>query len=160
MLHNVRLVKLLQSRGMKLALAESMTCGEAASRLASVQGTSDVLLCSVVCYHESAKTCLLKVDPRIIKKHTAESQQTTDAMVKKLKRMMKADVYAAITGLASPGGSESKRKPVGTVFISVLHGKKLRHEKVKFNGTPSEIRTKACDLLYQEVMRAVRQSKQ
>lgn len=155
-MHNIRLVKLLQSHGLKLAMAESMTCGEAASKLASVQGTSDVLLCSVVCYHETAKTCLLKVNPRIIKKHTAESQQTTDAMVKKLSKMMKADIYAAITGLASPGGSETKRKPVGTVFIAVLTGKKLRREKIKFNGTPSEIRRKACDHLYQMIMRAVR----
>jgi PncC family amidohydrolase len=155
MLHNVQLVKVLQARGMKLALAESMTCGEAASRLASVQGTSDALLCSIVCYHESAKTCLLQVSPRILKKHTAESQQTTDAMVKKLRKLMKADVYAAITGLASPGGSETKRKPVGTVFFSVITGKKLHQIKRKFNGTPSEIRKKACDVLYQEIIKLI-----
>jgi PncC family amidohydrolase len=152
-LHNVRLVKLLQSRNMKLALAESMTCGEAAGRLASVQGTADVLLCSIVCYHETAKTCLLNVSKQILKKHTAESQQTTDAMAKKLKKLLKADVYASITGLASPGGSETKRKPVGTVFFSIIYRKKLRRIKKKFNGSPSEIRRKACDFLYAEIIR-------
>ncbi len=156
MLHNVQLVKLLQSRGLKLALAESMTCGEAAGRLVSVQGTSEVLLCSVVCYHESAKTSLLKVSQRIIRKYTAESQQTTDAMVMKLKRLIKADVYAAITGLASPGGSETKRKPVGTVFFSLIAGKKLRRVKKKFNGSPSEIRKKACDFVYREMITQLR----
>lgn len=156
MLHNKELVKLLQSRNMKLALAESMTCGEAAGRLASVQGASDVLLCSVVCYHEEAKTCLLNVNPRLIKKYTAESQQTTDAMAKKLSGLMKADVYAAITGLASEGASESKRKPVGTVFFAVIVKKKLHSTKKKFNGTPSEIRKKACDFLYREIISLVR----
>lgn len=139
MLHNKELVKLLQSRNMKLALAESMTCGEAAGRLASVQGASDVLLCSVVCYHEEAKTCLLNVNPRLIKKYTAESQQTTDAMAKKLSGLMKADVYAAITGLASEGASESKRKPVGTVFFAVIVKKKLH--RTKRNSTARPLRS-------------------
>jgi nicotinamide-nucleotide amidase len=156
MLHNVQLVKLLQSRNMKLALAESMTCGEAAGRLASVQGTADVLLCSVVCYHESAKTCLLKVSRRTLKKFSAESQETTDAMTKTLKKLLNADVYAAVTGLASAGGSETKRKPVGTVFFSIIIGKKLHRVKKKFNGSPSEIRKKACDFLYREIVALVR----
>jgi nicotinamide-nucleotide amidase len=156
MLHNLTLVKFLQSKKLTLALAESMTCGLAAHTLSTVQGTSDVLMGSVVCYHEDAKKCMLGVSKQILKKHTAESQQTTDAMVKKLSRLMPADIHAAITGLASPGGSETKRKPVGTVFFSVKYKKKIHRIRKKFNGSPLEIRKKACDFLYSEIMDIVK----
>ena len=156
MLHNHRLVQLLQKRGYTLAFAESMTCGMAASNIASVKGASDVLMGSLVCYHEDVKQCALGVSRRVLKKHTAESRQTTEAMAKNLRRIIPADVHAAVTGLAAPGGSESKRKPVGTVFFAVRFRSKLHHARKKFNGSPSEIRKQACDFLYKEIMRIVR----
>lgn len=143
-----KLIKLLQERKQTLALAESMTCGLAAHQLSTVKGTSEVLLGSMVCYHESAKSCLLHVDKKLIKKYTAESQEVTDALAKKLSRLITADFYGAITGLASEGGSERKGKPVGTVFFSVYHKRKMHRLRKVFRGTPLEIRKKAVKALY------------
>ena len=67
----------------------------------------------------------LKIPGSLIKKFTAESQEVTDALAKKLQSLMKADVYAAITGLASDGESERPGKPVGSVFMSVLFKKSV-----------------------------------
>src|SRR4051812_1644453 len=97
---------------LSLALAESVTCGLAAAKLATCPGTFDVLRGSVVCYHEKVKKELLKVPATHIKKYTAESAQVTQDLVKGLKPLVTADVYGAITGLASSGGSETKTKPV------------------------------------------------
>src|ERR1044071_9741416 len=109
---NVRIVKFCKEHNLTLAFAESMTCGLAAHQLSQVKGTSDAFKGSLVCYNGDVKSNLLKISKKLIEKHTAESQRVTDEMAKKLKEIFLADVYAAITGLATPGGSETKRKPV------------------------------------------------
>jgi nicotinamide-nucleotide amidase len=65
-----------------------------------------------------------------------------------LSKLIKADIYAALTGLASEGGSETKNKPVGTVFFCILYKKKLFRSRKLFRGSPLEIKKKACLELY------------
>ena len=150
---NQKVIRTLQDHGLTLALAESMTCGLIAGTLASAPGVSEVLMGSAVCYHETAKSCLLNVPPRLIKKHTAESQQVTDRMALELRRVLQADMYAAVTGLASPGGSETKTKPVGTVFFAVWFRNKLHRYRKQFRGSSIQIRRKTCDFLFREMVR-------
>jgi PncC family amidohydrolase len=142
-------VNRLKKKKLKLALAESVTCGLAAHRLSSAIGTSEVLAGSVVCYSPEVKISLLGVSGRLIARYSCESQQVTDVMAKHLSRHVEADIYAALTGLASPGGSESKEKPVGTIFFSVLYKNKMHSLKKQFRGTPLAIRKKACLALYE-----------
>lgn len=150
-----KLVKTLQQQHLTLALAESVTCGLAAHRLAGVKGTSQVLRGSVVCYTPQVKNTLLKVPVATMQKYTCESAQVTKALVMGLKKIIKADVYAAVTGLAAPGGSETKDKPVGTVFIHVQVGSKNYSERWLFKGSPLQIRAKACVALYNLIIKKV-----
>jgi len=143
-----KLFDFLKEQSLTIAFAESMTCGMAAMKVGNVSGTSEAFLGSIVCYDASVKTDLLKVPPQLIKKYTAESQQVTDKMAQLLTKKMRADISAGITGLAAPGGSETKQKPVGTVFISLYLKGKLFRKKKKFNGSPLEIKKKACDELF------------
>jgi nicotinamide-nucleotide amidase len=149
------LVKTLMEKKLTVALAESITCGLAAHQLNIVKGTSQVLKGSIVCYNENVKTDLLKVSPTLIKKYTAESQQVTDELAKKLHNLIEADIYAAVTGLAAAGGSETKEKPVGTVFLSILYKKRMMREEKQFKGSPLEIKKQACKALYQMMLDAV-----
>jgi PncC family amidohydrolase len=152
---NQRLVKTLLENKLSLALAESVTCGLAAHQLNSVKGTSEVLKGSIVCYDEEVKIKLLKIPRRLINDFTAESAQVTDALAENLGRLISADVYAAVTGLAAPGGSESKTKPVGTIFFSVLFKNKMHRLKKRFRGKPLEIKKKTCDELYSLIISAI-----
>jgi nicotinamide-nucleotide amidase len=145
-------IKTMKYKGLTLALAESMTCGLAASKLSRAMGTSDVLLGSVVCYSPLLKKRLLNVSELQIKKFSCESKEVTQTMVINLSKIVKADVYAAITGLASPGGSETKEKPVGTVFICIKKGKRVYNHRRRFYGTPLSINKKACDALYDFIL--------
>src|SRR4051794_28794817 len=109
-------IKQLQEKNLILALAESVTCGLAAHKLSTAPGTSDVLAGSIVCYTPEVKRDLLGVSQKLIDRYTCESMEVTEALAKNLGKLIDADIYAALTGLASPGGSETKDKPVGTIF--------------------------------------------
>ena len=147
-----KLVKMMREKKLKIAFAESMTCGLAAFQLSSVQGTDDVLQGSIVCYDEDVKKKCLKISNSLIKKFTTESQEVTDALSKNLHSIIDADVHAAITGLASDGGSEREGKPVGTVFFSVIFNRKIFRRRKVFKGTPKEIKKKACCELYEMII--------
>src|SRR3954470_16851672 len=90
-------IKTLMQKKIRLALAESMTCGLAAHMLSTCKGTADVLKGSIVCYTPEVKTSLLGVPASFINKFTAESKEVTEALAKKLPRLITADIYAAIT---------------------------------------------------------------
>lgn len=147
------LANYLKQNNLTIAFAESITCGLAAHGLGNIIGASDFLKGSIVCYDEEVKINLLKVKRSSIKKYTAESQQVTDALAKNLRLLFKADVYAAVTGLAAPGGSETAGKPVGTVFYSIYCNNKFYRLKKRFKGKPLEIKKKACDELYKFIHR-------
>jgi len=149
-------IKTLAEKKVTLALAESITCGLAAHFLSTCKGTSEVFRGSVVCYHEEVKKKLLKVPAKMIKKYTAESAEVTMELTKGLGRVVEADIHASITGLASDGGSETRFKPVGTVFFSILYKGKFHNSRYRFYGTPLRVREKACLHLYDLISKTVR----
>lgn len=141
-------VKGLKNLNFTLALAESVTCGLAAHKLSTCKGISDVLKGSVVCYNEDVKIHLMGIPEKIVDKYSCESAEVTRLLARNLKKLIKADIYASITGLASNGGSEEKGKPVGTVFLCVCFKNKYYSEEKLFRGSPSVIKAKACMALY------------
>lgn len=143
-----KLVRTLKEKKLTIGLAESVTCGMTAFKLSNVKGISEVLRGSIVCYTPEVKISLFGISKKMIDTHTCESMQVTQALVNKLPKLIPADVYAAVTGLASSNGSESKSKPVGTFFICVSYKNKLYKMKHVFKGTPIQIKNKICLALY------------
>src|SRR5436305_1005533 len=123
------LASLLRKHRLKIAFAESVTCGLLTAKMGTVHNTAEVFNGSLVCYDPVVKVAVLHVSKTLIKKYSCESQPVTDALAKKLSGVIPADIHAAVTGLASPGGSETEEKPVGTVFYSVLWKGKIYREK-------------------------------
>ena len=148
-------VQQLKEKKLTLALAESMTCGMATHKLATCIGTSEVLAGSIVCYTPEIKHGLLKVPKVTMDKYTCESTEVTEALTKNLSRLIKADLHAAITGLASKGGSETKGKPVGTVFFCIKYKNKIFSYKKLFRGSPSEVKETACLQLYKFILKSI-----
>ncbi|HTF81942.1 MAG TPA: CinA family protein [Cytophagales bacterium] len=147
-----KFVEAMQSHNLTLALAESMTCGLAAAKLSSCKGVSDVLVGSMVCYTPDFKHKVLQVQQCTIDTHTCESMEVTEELARNLIKLVPADVHVAITGLASPGGSETKEKPVGTVFVCIAHQDKVHKIRKVFQGSPLEVKQQACLLVYESVM--------
>ena len=148
-----KLVKSLKEKDLTLAFAESVTCGLATQKLSNYKGTSDVLKGSIICYTPEVKKKVLGITKKCIDEHTCESRTVTESLAVNLSGIINADICAAVTGLASPGGSETKEKPVGTIFFAVYYKNKIHSLKKVFRGTPLQIREKASAELFHFILR-------
>ena len=128
---NKTIVSLLKRKKLKIAFAESCTGGMLSSAITSVSGSSKVFTMGLVTYSNQAKTVILKVPKKIIKKFGAVSVQCCLAMVNNLSKISKSKVCVSITGIAGPKGG-SKQKPVGLVYIGIRFGKKVVVNKCHF----------------------------
>jgi len=130
---NQKIVSLLKKKKLKLTIAESCTGGMLSSAITSVSGSSKVFTMGLVTYSNQAKTNVLKVPKKIIKKNGAVSAQCCLAMVNNLNKISKSKVSVSITGITGPKGG-SKLKPVGLVFIGIRVGKKVVVNKCNFKN--------------------------
>ncbi|MBN8218642.1 MAG: nicotinamide-nucleotide amidohydrolase family protein [Spirochaetes bacterium] len=125
-----------------LGTAESCTGGLIAARLTSVPGSSRVFDTGVVTYANESKTRWLGVSASLLERYGAVSGETVLAMARGLAKRRRLDGAIAVSGVAGPDGG-SDEKPVGTVWIASLLGKRLRTEKYLFHGDRQDIRLRA-----------------
>ena len=130
---NKKIISLIKRKKMKLSIAESCTGGMLSSAITSVSGSSKVFVMGLVTYSNQAKTGILKVPQKIIKKYGAVSVQCCLAMVNNLSKISNSKVCISITGIAGPKGG-SKQKPVGLVYIGIKIGKKVMINKCNFKN--------------------------
>lgn len=133
----------LKSRGLTVSVAESCTCGLLASRIGNVPGASAIFKEGYITYSNEAKTKLLKVKRSEIKRYGAVSSDVATSMAYGVKKVSKADVGIAVTGIAGPDGG-TEEKPVGRVFISVAYKDINYTFKYLFEGDRQSIREQAC----------------
>jgi nicotinamide-nucleotide amidase len=114
-------VKLLKQQNETLATGESCTGGLIANKITNVSGASEVFVAGYVTYANAAKSDVLGVDPKLIKKHGAVSEAVARAMAEGAHRRAASKHGLATTGIAGPTGG-SADKPVGTVYIALASG--------------------------------------
>jgi len=125
------IVKLLAQRNQTLSVAESCTGGLLANRITNVPGASAVFLAGYVCYANQAKIDMLNIDPQLIEKHGAVSEQIACALAEHARTCARSDYALATTGVAGPGGG-SPEKPVGTVYIALAASDETIAKKLFF----------------------------
>ena len=126
-------VNYLKKKRLTVSFAESCTGGLLSSAITSVSGSSKVFTMGLVTYSNQAKTNILRVNQKIIKKYGAVSVQCCLVMVNNLNKISKSKVCVSITGIAGPKGG-SKQKPVGLVYIGIRVGKKVIVNKSNFKN--------------------------
>src|ERR1700761_6442463 len=104
--------KLLAERKLSIAFVESATAGWLCSEFALTEQSGQVLQGGITCYNADLKESLLGVPHVLIQQCTPESQEVTDEMAWRLGKLIPADITVAVTGLTTPGGSETAEKPV------------------------------------------------
>jgi nicotinamide-nucleotide amidase len=83
-----------------------------------VPGASDIFVAGYVTYANAAKIDILNVDPTLIEKHGAVSEQVARAMAEGARARARSTYALATTGIAGPSGG-SPEKPVGTVYVAL-----------------------------------------
>jgi nicotinamide-nucleotide amidase len=109
--------RLLESKGLKFAAAESCTGGLIGHLVTYVPGSSKYFLGSVTAYSNDIKTGILGVPENMINEYGAVSEQVAGEMLSGILKLTGADVGVATTGIAGPDGG-TPEKPVGTVWIA------------------------------------------
>lgn len=123
--------KMLQSKGLFIATAESCTGGYLAHLITSIAGSSAYYKGSVISYSNEVKTEKLGVSASDLETHGAVSQSVVEQMANGVKERYKTDYAIATSGIAGPDGG-SPEKPVGTVWIAVAGPKKTVSKRFLF----------------------------
>jgi nicotinamide-nucleotide amidase len=139
-----------------MAFAESATAGRLCSEFSLVNDSGKFLIGGLVCYDACLKQEILGVPPELIKKYTPESAEVTEELAKRIPRIISSDIQVAVTGLTTPGGSETPEKPVGTMFIHIfIKGKPVSARKV-FSGSPESIVLQTVEAVAQMILAALK----
>jgi len=88
------------------------------------------------------KVACLGVESALLEQEGAVSADVAEAMAVGVRRALGADIGAAVTGIAGPGGG-SPEKPVGLVFLAVCDGEEGQVRRRQFAGDREEIRRQA-----------------
>jgi nicotinamide-nucleotide amidase len=134
---------MLREKGWSIAVAESCTGGELTARLTAPAGASEYVKGGAVVYANEAKVVLTGVDPQLIERHGAVSEQVARALAQGARARLNADMGVGVTGVAGPGGG-SAEKPVGLVWLSVAGAESASITRsVNLPGGRSDVRDRA-----------------
>ncbi|MEW6581831.1 MAG: CinA family nicotinamide mononucleotide deamidase-related protein [Actinomycetota bacterium] len=146
----------LRARGETLAVAESCTGGLLGARITAIPGASEWFRGGVVAYDNSVKEGLLGVDPAVIARHGAVSEECARAMARGARAAVGADWAVAVTGIAGPGGG-TPDKPVGLVHLALAGpgGVEDAHSPRVLRGDRERIRERAAAIAVHLLRRAL-----
>jgi PncC family amidohydrolase len=96
----------------------------------------------VTCYANRLKTELLGVPAELLAEHGAVSEAAARAMAEGARARLGVDLAVSVTGVAGPAGG-TPEKPVGTVWFGVASPGGTESKRVIFLGSRSEIRERA-----------------
>jgi nicotinamide-nucleotide amidase len=135
----------IAAKGWNIAFAESASAGRMSAEFSLTENSGNILRGGIVCYEVFVKEQILNVPHSTIEKFTPESAEVTQILAQQASKIFNSKITVAITGLTGPGGSETKEKPVGTIFFHIITpDEKIVHREV-FKGTPEQIVLEAID---------------
>ncbi|MBY0099277.1 competence/damage-inducible protein A [Mesobacillus maritimus] len=134
--------KLLKTKGLTIAAAESLTGGLFQEQLTSLAGASSVLKGGVVCYTNEAKIDIVKVRKETISGEGAVSAACAEELAQNVSKLLGADIGISFTGVAGP--DELEGHPAGTVFVGIhIKGKPTFSKMLQLAGTREINRVRA-----------------
>ena len=131
--------RVLQSKGLLLAVAESCTGGGVAHAVTEIAGSSSWFDCGFITYSNASKTELLDVSAALIAQHGTVSEEIAAAMAEGALANSNAHVTLSTTGIAGPGGAVPG-KPVGTVCFAWCRGDQTHTERLVLSGDREAVR--------------------
>lgn len=145
----------LIAKKLTITFVESASAGKLNYEFSTVMDSGKILIGGMVCYHISMKEDLLLIPHETIEKHSAESAIVTQLMAQNFYRFVPSDICVALTGLTTPGGSESPEKPVGTIFVHIIFRDKEIARRFTFAGNPESIVKQAIDAVSELILEEI-----
>ncbi|MFC8682949.1 CinA family protein [Microbacterium ureisolvens] len=132
-------LRALDVRGWSVAAAESLTGGRLTAALVDVPGASAHVRGGIVAYATDLKSSALGVEADLLAARGAVDPTVVEQMAQGVRRVLRADVGLATTGVAGPDPQDGN--PVGTVYIAVATPETAVVSALSLSGTRDEIRT-------------------
>jgi len=145
----------LIEKNLTISFAESASAGKMSYEFSTVVNSGRILIGGIVCYHPSMKEDLLHIPWGTIEQYSAESAEVTKLMAQNFQRYINSDICVGLTGLTTPGGSESESKPVGTIFLHLILPEKEIAKRFEFKGSPESIIDQAIDVVADLILKEI-----
>lgn len=113
----IDLVQRCGHRELTLSVAESLTAGALASKIAEVPGASVMLLGGVIAYSNQVKNGVLSVSEALLEERGAVDPDVAASMAVGVATSCGSDIGISTTGVAGPEPHEGK--DVGTVYLGL-----------------------------------------
>jgi nicotinamide-nucleotide amidase len=143
-----RVAQLATDRGVRIAVAESLTAGRISSVLGRGESASAWYCGAVVAYDEEVKFGVLGVTRGPVVTDSCAREMATG-----VRTLLGADVALGITGVGGPGPDEGC--PPGTVHLAVARADGVESRHVVLEGDPSEVVVAATTLALDELVRVL-----
>lgn len=130
--------KLIEKK-LTITSAESCTGGLFSASITSISGSSECFEGSFITYSNEIKNRIIGVKKETLLNYGAVSKECVIEMSKNARKIMKADISIAVSGIAGPNGG-SEDKPVGLVWICISAENYTKAYKNIFSGNRDEIR--------------------
>ncbi len=147
----------LEKKGLKLAIAESLTGGLVCSELVAVPGASKVVLGSIVAYQTELKSSALGVSRELLESVGAVDPEVALKMAEGVRSRLALQMLLATehvlgvstTGVAGPDPQDGK--PVGMLYIAISGAVGDRVWEEALSGDRQTIRAKAVELVFAKI---------
>lgn len=150
-------IDLMRQKNLTCGFAESCTGGLLSAWITARPGVSQCFMGSVVSYSNAAKKEILQVASTTLENQGAVSSPVAKEMLSGVRRLLKVDVGAAITGVAGPSGG-TKEKPIGLVFVAVSGPGFEEIVKLQLTGERESIQSQSCEQALRLMIQGLRKS--
>ncbi len=145
---SAELVHLLIARGLRIAVAESLTGGQLTARLVDVAGASATVVGGIVAYDTAIKASVLGVSEELLREHGAVHPEVARQMATGVREALAvagrpADVGLATTGVAGPDPQDGQ--PVGTVYVGIAIDDRVESVALSLSGSRRDIQSQTVD---------------
>ncbi len=121
-----------------LSFAESCTGGNLSASLVQFADCSHYFLGSIIAYSNFAKQKFLGVDEALIQEKGAISKECVEVMALGAKKAFDSTFALSVSGIAGPSGG-SEKKPIGTIWFSLVAPEKQISWEAQFGGDRHQI---------------------
>jgi nicotinamide-nucleotide amidase len=143
-------VRLLAAKRRSLAVAEGVTGGLVAARLAGVRGASAWFRGGVVAYDNRLKVELLRVPQALLDEKGAVSAEVVTAMAEGCRTCLRSDLAVSTVGVAGPGDAGPDR-PAGLVHVGLAWDGGSEASTFSWSGTREEVQRRTAKLALNRV---------